>query len=231
MQRVRALPISKRSQKPRILSYYLDAFHYRHFGINDSRARGATQPRSCESADDRGPPLCARSDSQHVDDMPRSPLVCIAAAEPMHRIGALTVTGQYHRVIDSPVCLCCDSHASYVTNPKELTMSSTQIRSETGVANPRARKVDLKLEVVVIPVSDVERAKRFYGGAWAGGSTPTSSSVTTFGGSSSRLPVRRARSNLVRGSRRPCQARHRDSFSSCLTSRQRAPSSSIAMST
>ena len=27
-----------------------------------------------------------------------------------------------------------------------------------------ARKVDMKLEVVVIPVSDVERAKRFYGG-------------------------------------------------------------------
>ena len=44
-------------------------------------------------------------------------------------------------------------------------MSSTQMRSETGVATPRARKVDLKLEVVVIPVSDVERAKRFYGGS------------------------------------------------------------------
>ena len=28
---------------------------------------------------------------------------------------------------------------------------------------PMARKVDMKLEVVVIPVSDVERAKRFYG--------------------------------------------------------------------
>src|SRR5258705_1865797 len=29
---------------------------------------------------------------------------------------------------------------------------------------PRARTVDMKLEIVVIPVSDVDRAKRFYGG-------------------------------------------------------------------
>src|ERR1700738_1631848 len=42
-------------------------------------------------------------------------------------------------------------------------MSSTQVRSETATETPRARTVDLKLEVVVIPVSDVERAKRFYG--------------------------------------------------------------------
>ena len=42
-------------------------------------------------------------------------------------------------------------------------MSSSQVRSETAVETPRARKVDLKLEAVVIPVSDVDRAKRFYG--------------------------------------------------------------------
>jgi catechol 2,3-dioxygenase-like lactoylglutathione lyase family enzyme len=42
-------------------------------------------------------------------------------------------------------------------------MSSTQVRSETAVKPPLAQRVDLKLEVVVIPVSDVERAKRFYG--------------------------------------------------------------------
>ncbi len=41
-------------------------------------------------------------------------------------------------------------------------MSSTQVRSETTSARPRARKVEMKLEVVVIPVSDVDRAKRFY---------------------------------------------------------------------
>src|ERR1700704_892280 len=44
-------------------------------------------------------------------------------------------------------------------------MSSTQISTEQQRANrvPTAATVDLKLEVVVIPVSDVDRAKRFYG--------------------------------------------------------------------
>ena len=41
-------------------------------------------------------------------------------------------------------------------------MSNTRVRSETATATPRARTVDMKLEVVVIPVSDVDRAKRFY---------------------------------------------------------------------
>jgi catechol 2,3-dioxygenase-like lactoylglutathione lyase family enzyme len=38
-------------------------------------------------------------------------------------------------------------------------MSSTQ---ETATETPRARTVDMRLEVVVIPVSDVDRAKSFY---------------------------------------------------------------------
>ncbi len=41
-------------------------------------------------------------------------------------------------------------------------MSSTRVRSETATETPRARTVDMKLEVVVIPVSDVDRAKSFY---------------------------------------------------------------------
>jgi catechol 2,3-dioxygenase-like lactoylglutathione lyase family enzyme len=41
-------------------------------------------------------------------------------------------------------------------------MSSTQVRDQTNIENPSARSIDMKLEVVVIPVSDVERAKRFY---------------------------------------------------------------------
>jgi catechol 2,3-dioxygenase-like lactoylglutathione lyase family enzyme len=43
-------------------------------------------------------------------------------------------------------------------------MSGTQMRSETAAETARARTVDMKLEVIVIPVSDVDRAKRFYGG-------------------------------------------------------------------
>jgi predicted enzyme related to lactoylglutathione lyase len=41
-------------------------------------------------------------------------------------------------------------------------MSSTQMPSESATQNPMAGMADLKLEVVVLPVSDVDRAKRFY---------------------------------------------------------------------
>ena len=41
-------------------------------------------------------------------------------------------------------------------------MSSTQMSNEHATQTPRAATVDTKLEVVVIPVSDVDRAKRFY---------------------------------------------------------------------
>jgi catechol 2,3-dioxygenase-like lactoylglutathione lyase family enzyme len=41
--------------------------------------------------------------------------------------------------------------------------STTQVRSAAVAENPRPRGLDMKLEVVVIPVADVDRAKRFYG--------------------------------------------------------------------
>lgn len=41
---------------------------------------------------------------------------------------------------------------------------SNAMRSEPPIENPKTRPVDTKLEVVVIPVSDVNRAKRFYDG-------------------------------------------------------------------
>jgi catechol 2,3-dioxygenase-like lactoylglutathione lyase family enzyme len=41
---------------------------------------------------------------------------------------------------------------------------STQMRSEDATRSPSAGMVEMKLEVVVVPVSDVDRAKRFYGG-------------------------------------------------------------------
>jgi len=43
-------------------------------------------------------------------------------------------------------------------------MSTTAIRSKDATTDARVGKVDMKLEVVIIPVSDVERAKKFYGG-------------------------------------------------------------------
>jgi catechol 2,3-dioxygenase-like lactoylglutathione lyase family enzyme len=42
-------------------------------------------------------------------------------------------------------------------------MSATQ-RGEAAIETPKARTLDMKFEIVVIPVSDVDRAKRFYGG-------------------------------------------------------------------
>ena len=43
-------------------------------------------------------------------------------------------------------------------------MSTTATRSKDATTDARVGKVDMKLEVVVIPVSDVDRAKEFYEG-------------------------------------------------------------------
>jgi len=42
-------------------------------------------------------------------------------------------------------------------------MSNTSTRSEQATETPGGSTFDMKLEIVVIPVSDVDRAKRFYG--------------------------------------------------------------------
>ena len=55
-------------------------------------------------------------------------------------------------------------------------MSTDSTGSKTPIETPRAQTVDVRFEIVVIPVSDVDRAKRFYG---VGGSTPTSPPATT----------------------------------------------------
>ncbi len=41
-------------------------------------------------------------------------------------------------------------------------MSNTKSQHESSVDTPRVPKADMRFEVVVIPVSDVDRAKRFY---------------------------------------------------------------------
>ena len=43
-------------------------------------------------------------------------------------------------------------------------MSTTEVRSSNATSNAIAARVDMKFEIVVIPVSDVDRAKEFYGG-------------------------------------------------------------------
>jgi hypothetical protein len=54
----------------------------------------------------------------------------------------------------------------------------------------------MKLEAVVLPVADVDRAKQFYS-MQAGASTRTSPPVRTSALSSSRRPARRLRSGLL----------------------------------
>ena len=43
-------------------------------------------------------------------------------------------------------------------------MNSTEVRSDTAGKAAKAGQVDMKLEIVVIPVADVDRAKQFYDG-------------------------------------------------------------------
>ncbi len=43
-------------------------------------------------------------------------------------------------------------------------MTTTQVRPDNATDKAVAAKVDMKFEIVVIPVSDVDRAKEFYGG-------------------------------------------------------------------
>src|SRR4051794_9337421 len=47
---------------------------------------------------------------------------------------------------------------------QEGAMSTTAVRSNESTSDARVGQVDLKLEVITIPVSDVDRAKEFYEG-------------------------------------------------------------------
>ena len=42
-------------------------------------------------------------------------------------------------------------------------MSITEVRSHDATSDAKVAKIDMKFEIVVIPVSDVDRAKEFYG--------------------------------------------------------------------
>jgi hypothetical protein len=67
-------------------------------------------------------------------------------------------------------------------------MSPAEVRNNNTTGSASSLAVDMKLEVVVIPVSDIDRAKEFYA-RLAGGSTPTAPSAITSVWPSSRLPV------------------------------------------
>jgi catechol 2,3-dioxygenase-like lactoylglutathione lyase family enzyme len=82
------------------------------------------------------------------------------------------------------------------TGRKEILMTSTQLNSDAATESSRSTAVPMRLEVVVVPVADVDRAKSFYTGlGWrldndAGGGnyrvvqlTPSGSSASIIFGS------------------------------------------------
>src|SRR5262245_34399236 len=59
--------------------------------------------------------------------------------------------------------LNCRASAPFAQHEfKEIAMSTTLDRNDPATESPKAPGIDMKLEVVVIPVSNVDRAKDFY---------------------------------------------------------------------
>jgi hypothetical protein len=63
---------------------------------------------------------------------------------------------------------------------KETAMSTKAVRTNDPTSDTGVARVAMKFEVVVIPVSDVDRAKEFYL-SWGGGWTPTTTAVKSSG--------------------------------------------------
>jgi catechol 2,3-dioxygenase-like lactoylglutathione lyase family enzyme len=60
-------------------------------------------------------------------------------------------------------------------------MSTTATRSKDAITNGRVGQVDMKLEVVTIPVTDIDRATKFYASlGWRQDVTPPGSGVVQF---------------------------------------------------
>ena len=91
-------------------------------------------------------------------------------------------------------------------------MSTNEIRGSDAARNADVAKIDMKLEVVVIPVSDVDRAKEFYERiGWRLNIDRSAGEISAW--SSSRRLALAARSISARTSRRPLLVRPRHSWS------------------
>ena len=86
--------------------------------------------------------------------------------------------------------------------------------------------MDMKLEVLVLPVSDVDRAKRFYEKLGFRLDIDYAANEELSGHTVSLLPVRRRRSSSARGSLPPSRARSTAWSWRCMTSTRPAKSSS-----
>src|SRR5580692_9236002 len=81
------------------------------------------------------------------------------------RRAALRKLRRYQGAIDSPAAICSNDfyRSRYLIRTGGLLAVSTAIsHRESSVVASRMSKPHMKFEVVVIPVSDVDRAKRFY---------------------------------------------------------------------
>lgn len=87
-----------------------------------------------------------------------------AAARSSHRV-QWKAAHRYHRAIDAVALLCSRVRvwAGIAGEPRELDMSNDVVRTEAAKKRQEPPAVDMRLEVVVIPVSNADRAKRFYG--------------------------------------------------------------------
>ena len=61
---------------------------------------------------------------------------------------------------------CAEVHDGQPHTTQEAVMITNEVRSNDATRIASVGRVDMKLEVVVIPVSDVDRAKEFYGNLW-----------------------------------------------------------------
>ena len=89
-------------------------------------------------------------------------------------------------------------HAPSIIKPEETNMTTmTQVRSEAAI-RPRARGRSTEVRGRRHPGLGRRSRQAAFTAAWAGGSTPTSSSATIFGACSSRLQARRPRFTSAR---------------------------------
>src|SRR4051794_20411225 len=66
-------------------------------------------------------------------------------------------------------------------NQTSAQRQTAEVRRDDDTSNPGLNAVDMKLEVVVVPVSDVERAEQFYRSlGWRQDVTPPGSGVYQF---------------------------------------------------
>lgn len=100
------------------------------------------------------------------EDSTRTRVPCGEAAAQSRHGEQWNGVDQYHRAIDGAAWLCSRlrSWVGLAVEPKELDMSDDVVSAKDATNCQETPAIDMKLEVVVIPVSDVERAKRFYGG-------------------------------------------------------------------